>query len=117
MAFRDPLDVESPRTLPPTNQPLIQGLEGTSIKPSRPIHPLNRKTQARSLAEKLRRETPNPKLRHHFQRRFARTRIAPHTSRWVAQRIQEDEVPKAVSILSAWTHPTRRVEASEATIA
>jgi len=58
----------------------------------------------------------NPETRHHRQRRFDGQRQKPHTAKWIAQRIQEEGLPIALGILSAWTHRTRRVEASEATI-
>jgi hypothetical protein len=67
-----------------------------------------------SPAKKPGRETPE--TRHHCQRRFDGQRQKPHTAKWIAQRIQEEDLPIAKGILSAWTHQTRRVEASEATI-
>jgi len=57
-----------------------------------------------------------PETHHHRQRRFDGQRQKPHTAKWIAQRIQEESLPVAKGILSAWTHRTRRVEASEATI-
>ena len=74
--------------------------------PKQPLEP--------SPAEKPGRE--NPETRHHRQRRFDGQRQKPHTAKWIAQRIQEESLPIALGILSAWTHHTRRVEASEATI-
>src|SRR5882762_2272835 len=68
----------------------------------------------RSPAEKPGRETPE--TRHHRQRRFDGQRQKPHTAKWIAQQIQEEDLPVAKGILSAWTDRTRRVEASEATI-
>src|ERR1700692_1664766 len=58
----------------------------------------------------------NPETRHHRQRRFDGQRQKPHTVKCIAQRIQEESLPVALGILSAWTHHTRRVEASKATI-
>lgn len=113
--------VDPDRTLPPhpvTEYQInshITDLGGTVHKTTR--RSACPKTRARSPAVKLGRETLNPELCHSVQRRFAGAKITLHTAKWVAQQIQEDEVPKAIGILSAWTHLDKRVKASEATIA
>ena len=57
-----------------------------------------------------------PETRHHRQRRFDGQRQPPHTAKWIAQRIQEEDSAIAVGILSAWTRQSRRLEASEAAV-
>jgi hypothetical protein len=57
-----------------------------------------------------------PETRHYHQRRFDGQRQKPHTTKWIVRRIQEEDLPIAKGILSAWMHHTRHVEASEATI-
>ena len=77
----------------------------------------HKKPTTRSPAVKPGRETsPNLETRHHLQRRFHGNKCTPNTARWVAQQIAEVDTPRAIGILSAWTHPTRYVEASEATL-
>jgi hypothetical protein len=76
------------------------------LSPNPPLEP--------SPAEKLGCE--NPETHHHRQRRFDGQRQKPHTMKWIAQRIQEESLPITTSILSTWTHRTRHIEASEATI-
>ena len=80
---------------------------GRSVRP---------KPSTRSPAEKPGHETSNSELRHHFQQQFHGNKCIPHTARWVAQQIAEVDTSKAIGILSAWTHHTRYVEASEATL-
>jgi hypothetical protein len=57
-----------------------------------------------------------PETCHHRQRSFDSQREKPHTAKWIAQQIQEEDLPITKGILSAWMHHTRCIEASEATI-
>ena len=51
------------------------------------------------------------------QRRFAGAHKIPHTAPWVAQQLHESKTDTAIGILASWTHPKRRLEVTEATIA
>ena len=88
-----------------------------------------------SLAEEHRRTYPVPsgvpppipthskpsirstETRTSHQRRFAGAHKIPHTAPWVAQQLHESKIDTAIGILASWTHPKRRLEVSEATIA
>src|SRR5882762_6707862 len=94
------------RTTTESSNSVDSALNLATPSPNPPLEP--------APAEKPGRE--NPETRHHRQRRFDGQRQKPHTAKWIAQRIQEESLPVALGILSAWTHHTRRVEASEATI-
>ena len=84
----------------------------TSGRSTRHKKPLTRSPAVKPGCE----TSPNLETRHHLQRRFHGNKCTPNTARWVAQQIAEVDIPRAIGILSAWTHHTRYVEASEATL-
>lgn len=54
--------------------------------------------------------------RHNLQRRYGGKPQTPHTASWVAQRIHEEQEPKSIGILLAWTHSRRAREVNAETV-